>query len=285
MHASHCTLRCHAVRFVTLNLWGERGPLAARWPLVSAGLVALDADVICLQEVRALDGSVPNQAEALGARLGRHVTFAPAMEWGGGIEGVALLTRDRPEDVQIEELPDATPALRRVGLSARVLGPDGPVRVATTHLHYRLEHGLIRERQVRALEALARRGGEPVTVIAGDLNATPDSDEVRWLTGKTTIDGRRTFFQDAWDVVHPGDPGHTWARENHFTDHLRWLHPGRRIDYVLVSPEEPGGRGRIRDCRLALTEAGPQGDFASDHWAVVADVQVSDALTPPARGR
>jgi len=259
------------MRIVTLNLWGERGPLAERWPLVERGLERLDADVIALQEVRELPGKVPNQADTLARRLGRHATFAPAMEWGGGIEGVALLTRHAPEDVRIEELPHASAALRRVGLSARV----GTVRITTSHLHYRLEDGLIREEQVVALERLARAGGESAVFLAGDLNATPDSDEVRWLTGKTTLGGRRTFFQDAWDVHHPDEPGHTWARENAFTAQMRWLRPGRRIDYVLAPPEERDGRARVLTCSLALTEPDARGIFASDHYAVVADVQES----------
>lgn len=258
------------MRIVTLNLWGERGPLADRWPAVERGLEALDADVICLQEVREIPGKVPNQADTLARRLGRHATFARAMEWGGGIEGVALLTRRAPEDVQIEELPGASAELRRVALTARV---DG-LRVATTHLHYRLQDGLIREEQILALEALVRRGGEPMALIAGDLNATPDSDELRWLTGKTTLRGRRTFFQDAWDVMHPGEPGHTWARENAFTAQMRWLRPGRRIDYVLCPPEERDGRGQILSAAVALDAPGERGVCASDHYAVVAELRL-----------
>lgn len=257
------------MRIVTLNLWGERGPLAERWPRLERGLEALDADVIALQEVRELPGKLPNQAETLARRLGRHATFAPAMEWGGGIEGVALLTRNAPDDVRIEELPHASAALRRVGLLARI----GGIRVATSHLHYRLEDGLAREEQVVALERLARSGGEDAVFIAGDLNATPDADEIRWLSGKTTLGGRRTFFQDAWDVMHPGEPGHTWAKENHFTELLRWLRPGRRIDYVFAPREDQEGHGRILSCELALHEPDDRGVFPSDHYALVADVQ------------
>ena len=260
------------VRIVTLNLWGERGPFAARWPLVERGLESLDADVIALQEVREIPGRLENQADALARRLGRHATFAPAMQWGGGVEGVALLTRAAPEDVRIEELPDASAALRRVGLAARVVTPEGAVRVVTSHLNYRLEDGLSRERQVIALDALSRRGGEPASILAGDLNATPDTDEIRWLTGKTTIGGRRTFWQDGWDVLHPDEEGHTWARENPFTEQMRWLRPGRRIDYVLVSAERTAGGCRLTAARLALTEPDEAGVLPSDHYALVVDL-------------
>jgi hypothetical protein len=55
---------------------------------------------------------------------------------------------------------------------------------------------------------------------------------------------------------------------------MRWLHPGRRIDYVLGPREKRDGRGRVTACFLALTEPDGNGVFASDHWAVVADVQL-----------
>ena len=46
----------------------------------------------------------------------------------------------------------------------------------------------------------------------GDFNATPDSDEIRWLCGRTTLGGRRVAYQDAWARANPGQPGITWAQ-------------------------------------------------------------------------
>ena len=152
--------------------------------------------------------------------------------------------------------------------------PEGPVRVATTHLHYRLQDGQERADQVLAChDVLARHEGE-VRVLLGDLNATPDSDEVRFLCGKTALGGRHAFYQDAWALHHEGEPGHTWAKRNHFTSLMHWLQPGRRIDYILVSPEEPGGRAEVLSCAIALDQSDPDGVFASDHFAVMADVRI-----------
>jgi len=200
--------------------------------------------------------------------------FAPAMEWGGGVEGVAILSRRPAEDPWIEEHPGASTALRRVALAVRVEDAGGPVRIATSHLHYRLEDGAIREAQTVALDALLARRQEPAAVLLGDLNAVPDADEIRFLRGRTTIAGRRTYWQDAWELWHPGETGHTWARENHFTDALHFLQPGRRIDYVLVSPEQPDGRCRVDGAFVAMDRADARGHFPSDHYAVVADVRI-----------
>ena len=44
------------LRVVTLNLWGTEPPLEARLELAARQLRALAPDVVCLQEVRPVDG-------------------------------------------------------------------------------------------------------------------------------------------------------------------------------------------------------------------------------------
>jgi len=268
------------MRLATLNLWGERGPIERRLPLAVEGLRAIGADVIALQEVRELPG-LPNLAETIAGQLGMRHVFAPAMQWGGGVEGVAILTREPLAQVVVRELPHASEALRRVVLAGRVTTAEGSARIATTHLHYRLEHGREREDQALALDALFAAWPGEVRVLLADLNATPDSDEVRFLCGQTTLRGRRTFLQDAWALHHGERPGHTWAKENAFTAQMRWLRPGRRIDYVLVSAEEKDGRGEVMGCEIALDRP-VDGVWASDHYALVADVRVAPRQAPGA---
>lgn len=262
------------MRFVTLNLWGERGPVERRIPMAIEGLRALGADVVALQEVREIPGRLPNLAETIAAGLGMGHVFAPAMEWGGGLEGVALLTKSPLADVVSRELPGAREALRRRVLAGRVTSAEGTVRVATTHLDYQLGDGLEREKQVLAIDAILAERTDEVRVLLGDLNATPDSDEVRFLCGKTTLGGRRTFFQDAWALHHGDAAGHTWAKENAFTAQMKYLQPGRRIDYVLVSAEERDGRGEVLSCEIAMDRP-TDGVWPSDHYALVADVRLA----------
>ena len=97
------------LRVVTLNLWGEQGPWPRRLELVGDNLLALGADIVALQEVRDVPGKVPNQAATLAARLGFHHVFAPATPWGGGDEGVALLSRWPLGEVRRLRLPHAVP--------------------------------------------------------------------------------------------------------------------------------------------------------------------------------
>jgi endonuclease/exonuclease/phosphatase family metal-dependent hydrolase len=264
------------LRVLTLNLWGEQGPVARRMEVCAAGLAGLAPDVIALQEVREVAGKLPNQAQTLAAGLGYAHVFASATPWGGGLEGVAILARGAILESAEAELPGATDQERRVVLWARVETVDGPVNVYTTHLNYRLGDGLVRERQVLALDAfVAAHPSDRPQILMGDFNARPTSDEIRFLRGEVTLDGRRTYYQDAYARLHPHDVGCTWAARNPYTAALKWLEPDRRLDYIFVTPMRSDGRGAIHLCRVVFDQPAADGVFASDHFALLADVQVA----------
>jgi endonuclease/exonuclease/phosphatase family metal-dependent hydrolase len=108
----------------------------------------------------------------------------------------------------------------------------------------------------------------------GDFNARPESDEIRWLRGLCTLSGRRTHFQDAWDRLHPGERGWTWSSANPYTKPLAFLEPDRRIDYIFVTPMRRDGRASIRSCRIVLDQPAPDGAYASDHFGLLAEIQI-----------
>jgi endonuclease/exonuclease/phosphatase family metal-dependent hydrolase len=263
------------VKLVTLNFWGIEAPLDRRLALAARQLAQLAPDVVCLQEVRPLDGvSGQTTADALGERLGMHTRYAVACTWDKGQEGLAILSREPLAESRVLALPEPRPGDARILLSGLV----GDIWVHTTHLHYRLDDGVAREQQVLAIDAqlraLGRDNTSPPQVLCGDFNATPDSDEIRFLRGLTTLGGRRTHFQDAWLRLHPHDEGITWSSENELTRPLRSLDIDRRIDYVFVTSRKKDGRGTVRDCRVVLTDR-EGGLCASDHYAVYAEVQTS----------
>jgi endonuclease/exonuclease/phosphatase family metal-dependent hydrolase len=271
------------LRCLTLNLWGIEPPVEERMDLVVEGLRTLDPDVVALQEVREGPG-LPNQAEVLGQAAGYHAVFEPATPFGGGQEGLALLARQPFDEHAARALPGAQPDERRILLSARL----GDLWVHTTHLNYRLQHGLVREQQVLAIDqrlqalqtlqtlqtfAPGERKAE-VQILMGDFNARPEADEMRFLRGLHTLEGRRTHYQDAWDRLHPAGAGWTWAAANPYTARLSFLERDRRLDYIYVTPERRDGRGRIHDCRIVLDQPGPGGVFASDHFGLLAEIQI-----------
>lgn len=265
------------LRVVTLNLWGNEPPLDRRLALAADQLRALAPDVVCLQEVRPLDGRAGRTtADVLAEALGLTAHYAVATRWDAGEEGLAILARTL-HAVEVLALPDARPNEARILLSAQVASVGGPIWVHATHLHYRLDDGLAREHQVVAIDDAirARRGNtDPPQLLCGDFNATPDSDEMRFLRGLTTLAGRRTHFQDAWLRIHGDEPGLTWSSENPLTRPLRSLDIDRRLDYVYATSRKKDGRGTVHDCRVVLTARDPDGTAASDHYGVLADVQV-----------
>lgn len=270
------------LRFATLNLWGENGPHERRLALAAEALAAVDADVIALQEVREIPGRLPNQAETLGRWLGREVAFTPSTEWGGGMEGLAVLSRFAIANRTAQELPHSKKDEGRIVLSCALATPAGPLWVHTTHLSYRQTEGKLREDQVMAVDACvaeqaapALGAAEPPQVIAGDFNTEPDADEIRWLKGLTTLDGRRVFYQDAWAIARPREPGITWATENSWRAGMNWLKTDRRLDYIFVTEMRRNGRGRICGAQLICNRADADGIFPSDHYGVVADIQIA----------
>ena len=286
------------VRVLTLNLWGEQPPVERRLAIAIEGGRMLAPDVIALQEVREVPRpeapsplavavgqgpppAFPNMAETIARALGFHFVFAGATPWGGGVEGLAIVSRFPIARQAHQALPHAIPAETRLVLGAGLDTPLGELSVFTTHLNYRLADGAKREDQVAAIDAFIQAWpSELPKILMGDFNAVPHSDEIRFLRGLHSHAGRRTYFQDAWERIHPDDKGHTWALRNHYTARLGWLEPDRRLDYVFVSPMRKNGLGVIRDCRIVLDHRSADGEFASDHFGVLAEIQVAPDPQP-----
>ncbi len=267
------------LRVVTLNLWGTTEPLGRRMELVEAGLRALEPDLVGLQEVREVPGKVPNQAETLARALGMLHAFAPAMEvlpeHGGGVEGDAILSRYPIKDEERVDLPHATTDERRVLLRCAIETPSGMMHAMVTHLNWRMRHGREREDQVVVIDEVASRvqSGMP-RVLMGDFNATPDCDEIRFLAGKHTIGGRRTYWQDAFARCNPRAPGWAGARRHSGPGRRPFLEPDRRLDYVFVTPPARDGRGTIVESRVVLDLPSADGTWPSDHFGLFAVIDL-----------
>ena len=266
------------LRVVTWNVWWRFGPFRQRQQAIEHVLREVDADVICLQEVWATDaeGREVDQAAMLGDTLSMHVNRTTPTFYDGQAFGNAVLSRWPAGLLADQPLPraDGTPGHRQV-VAATIDTPWGPLPVASTHLDHRFDASATRQRQVEVLLSLATdwRGdtGSDLPVILGaDLNAVPDSDEVRTLTGRrAAIDG--IVMSDVWEQCGAGS-GNTWRRENPYLDDSAW--PDRRLDYLLVSWPRPKPVGNPVRCWLAgdgPVDVDGEQVWPSDHAAVVAD--------------
>jgi endonuclease/exonuclease/phosphatase family metal-dependent hydrolase len=258
------------VRVLSLNIWNVNGGWAARRQEILAWLDRLRPDVVCLQEVsEAPDGR--NQARWLAeAAGGWHVTYAGSAVDGGRF-GNAVLSRSPIDATGSHNLP-WTPSegeVPRLVVHARTAGVD----VFSTHLNFKFGDGVVREAQVQSLADFVRstidRDLRLPPIVAGDFNAEPDSTEVRYLCGLTSLNGHSVYFQDAWRVAGGAGPGWTWDNRNSFAaaEH----EPDRRIDYVFVGHVRPDGAGRVEAARV-VCDRSLTGTFASDHFGICADI-------------
>jgi endonuclease/exonuclease/phosphatase family metal-dependent hydrolase len=260
---------------MTWNLWWRFGPWSERQGPIAAVLEAQRPDLVGLQEVWVEEGGA-NQAEVLADQLGLHAAVGEVRFRDGLAFTNAVLSRWPLRSVEHQRLPraDGSPSHRQVVL-AETVAPFGPVTFLTTHLDWPFDASADRVAQARALAALvAERRPDPASgfpaVLTGDLNAIPESDELRLLTGATAPPVPGLVLTDAWTVAGDGGPGHTWDRRNPHLADATW--PQRRLDYVLVSWPRPKPLGSVQRCWLAGTE--PVGGVSpSDHYAVVADLR------------
>jgi endonuclease/exonuclease/phosphatase family metal-dependent hydrolase len=262
------------VRVMTWNLWWRFGPWEERLPVIEATIRAESPDVVCLQEVWVEEGG-RHQAVLLGEALGLHHAAADQPFHDGVAFTNAVLSRWPITAVTTHALPgaDGEPGHRHV-LWCELDTPFGRVPVASTHLEYPFDHSPVRVDQVHELcRLVARRRSGPEAfpvVLAGDFNATPESDEIRMLTGRTGPPVPGLVFTDAWEVVGEG-PGWTWHDDNPHLAGTAW--PRRRLDYVFVSWPRPKPVGNPQRCWLAGTDA-VGGIWPSDHYAVVVELVV-----------
>lgn len=158
--------------------------------------------------------------------------------------------------------------------------PLGDVVVAHHKPSWPFPYELEREAQaVLVARTLEERIGERDVhaVVLGDFDATPDAASLAFWRGRRPVDGLSVCYQDAWEYLHPDDPGRTFDLENPLVRCGEVATAvSRRIDYILVRAGLHGPTLQVRDCRRFLD--GPvDGVWASDHYGVVADLVLQKA--------
>jgi endonuclease/exonuclease/phosphatase family metal-dependent hydrolase len=269
-----------AVRIATLNLWGRHGDWEARRAVLASGLRELQPDVVAFQEAIVTDG-YDQVTDLLGA--GYNVAHQAGREANGS--GCSVASRWPLGEAREVDLRHLTPRVypnEYVGRStaAEVLapGPMGPLLLLNHKPSGRLGFEHERELQTAAVarfvEELADERGAAHVVLAGDLDATPDSASVRFWRGLQSLGGTSVCYRDAWESVHPGYPGHTFSPHNPLVTGGNWpLELGRRIDYVMVRCDSHGPTLDVVSCERIFDEP-VDGVWASDHFGIVADLEM-----------
>lgn len=224
------------VRVLSYNIRQGFG-IANRWDLegVAREIERHSPDIVALQEVGRgwVIAGMADQLLWLSRRLNMRLYFGSNI---GDLWGNAVLTRlpTRSENHRFG-IPSRVP---RGVLEVNVLFGGGGLRVLVLHLDHQDDGAPTRLQQIDTVLNVWK--GDPNTLIVGDFNATPESEEYAKLTGA----GLRDLLKEAGKDVatSPADA------------------PARRIDYAFGSA----------DLRLLRAEA--PASLASDHLPVLVEV-------------
>jgi endonuclease/exonuclease/phosphatase family metal-dependent hydrolase len=264
---------------LTYNLWRRNGNWPARRAVMRAALRRLAPDVAVLQESVVLDG-YDQVADVLGdgyqvvhqrGRTPDGVGASIASRWPiGNVRQELLHVTPR---VNVEE-----PWIGSVAL-ADIAAPAPYGRLLLVHFKPSWQFPLAYERELQVVaaarmveDAVAADGPDHV-LLAGDLDAAPESSMLRFLTGRQSLDDFGVCYRDAWEQVRGAAEGHTMVPGNPLRAHGRIrLEPGRRIDYILVRADHWGPTLAVTDCTRVLDQP-IGGVWASDHFGVTADLE------------
>lgn len=277
--------------------WPERRVEIVSW------LDELDPDVVCLQEIWQ-DDAHPNT----GGWIAEHAAqdwywefggFAPPNSAAVGAHesmrfGSAILSRWQFDAVELMNLPicDALPHPPYLASRPVALPPGMPfelfhVRTAgldvyCTHLQPLPAQAPCRVQQVLFIDDAIGRTYDSSSsmppILCGDFNARATSDEIRFLTADAVIDGRSTYFQDSWAVLHEHE-GITFDPANDLYAESNEL--PQRIDYVFVGESyRPRGAGRVLSASLAF-DSPKTGVLASDHYGLCVEIAWPTRPSPP----
>ncbi len=274
--------RTGVVEFVTFNTWNVNEPYASRIEHATAMLATEAPDVIALQEVYLEGDGVPQRADVTLAdalRMDRVAHAAATVPFGAGraVEGLAILSRYPIVSSTYVDLPAPNGGNGRIVLEATLSTPFGLINCYATHLSTNASE---RDAQAQALLAFVESvPHQQPPVILGDLNAVPTSLAVLFLTGAIAAGGVRGNLVDGWPLLHPGDPGPTFATANAPGERL-----DRRFDYILLgrgTAADPA-QGRWVESRRVLDQPDDSGVYPSDHLALAATIRFEGEPPPSA---
>jgi endonuclease/exonuclease/phosphatase family metal-dependent hydrolase len=210
-----------------------------------AGVVrSVEPDVVALQEVdrrTRRSGGVDQPAEL--ARLtGLPVVFGRSIDFAGGEYGNAVLSRLPIRRHEVIELPNPAEGEPRTLLHVELECQTGAADVTFDLYATHFDHASERNRAASARFVNERiRGADRPALLAGDLNATPDSESM-------------TILARQWTLPRSAASLATVPVEG----------PVRQIDYVLYRPAD---RWKVVETRV-LDEK-----VASDHRAILVVLQ------------
>ncbi len=176
---------------------------------------SIKPDIVGLQEVDSLcerSGKI-DQMKRLAEITGMHYTFVRHFPYQGGAYGLGVLSKYpilKTEGKKLQLLKEG-PNGKSVSMLFATIKLSGKKEILFATAHYSAADKATRQSQVN--ETLQYLSGNPLPVIfTGDLNATPDANEIQLL---------QQHLQPVDTALTPTFPD---------------TQPAKKIDYILVSP-------------------------------------------------
>ena len=213
-------------------------------------------DLVALQEVDVKTrrtGGV-DQPAVLAKLTGMHAAFGQGIDYQGGEYGNAVLSRFPIRSTRVYPLPVKEGEERRCALVVTVRPEEKrpEITFVATHLNYRDEAERLREAE--ELHRVLKDVEKKPTILAGDLNAKPDSKTIR-------------RFVPVWkDAAAEGGGGDADAAMT-----FPAQKPVRRIDFVLLRPPSAWN---VLETKVVAEPV------ASDHRPVLAVVELNAGAAP-----
>jgi len=194
----------------------------ARKPLVIKALARIDPDIVVFQEDCLASGI--SQAAEIAAALASYTSrgyerrrASTHLAMGTVDEGISVLSAHHIESSHTLDLPHVH--FPRKALAVDLKPRGSALRVYVSHFDYGAEAAAAREQSADAIVADLPVASH--SIVAGDLNTTPDSNAIAKLTAA---------LDDLWAKSNPNQDGVTFPASN----------PDGRIDYVLGSSQLAG---------------------------------------------
>ncbi len=205
--------RSSTLRVVTYNIHhGEGTDGKFDYDRLANIIAGLKPDVVAVQEVDKATGRAngADQAHELAKRLKMQHAFGNALYYSGGQYGEAILSRFPIADAKAHPLPYRFGNEPRTALAVRVTPDNGLPEFLFVGTHLCHQNNETREEQTKTLHALFGLGGDLPVILAGDLNARPDSSPMKvlfdggWIdtiAPNSRIDYVLTRKSDGWKIV------------------------------------------------------------------------------------